>query len=176
MRWLAFLIAVLLTITVQTALAPRMRVGGVQPDFVLIVVVFFALYAPGLDAVLAGWVLGLAADFQSIERFGLLAIGYALIALGIYAVRPYLFRRHPLAQVFVTCIGGLLLYGLLFAALQLESAVSGVRVAAPWRVLFGVPLYSALVAPLVQRMMLPAAGLLGVETANYTHARTLRIT
>ena len=113
MQWLAFLITAILTVTVQTTLAPALTVGGVRPDFILIAVIFFALHGRGLDAVIAGWALGFAADLQSVQRFGLMALCYALVAYGVYAIRPYLFRRHPLAHFLVTFVSGLLVYGLL---------------------------------------------------------------
>lgn len=175
MQWLAFLITAVVTVTVQTTLAPALTVGGVRPDFILIAVIFFALHGRGLDAVIAGWALGFAADLQSVQRFGLMALCYAMVAYGVYAIRPYLFRRHPLAQFLVTWISGLLVYGLLLSMTSLEAAIRGGAPGAGWGLAFWVSLYSACFAPIVQRLLLTFSSALGLETPNYTHVRVLRM-
>lgn len=175
MHWLAFSITVVLTIVVQTAIAPQMRIAGVQPDFVLITVVFFALHGRGLDAVIAGWLLGFCADFQSVHRFGFLALSYGLVALGVYLIRAYLFRRNPLAHVFVTFSSGIVFYLLLLTALTAEAAIWGGWYDRQWGLMIWISLYSAVLAPLVQRVMLHAASTLGLETPNYTYVRAMRV-
>ena len=175
MQWLAFLITAILTVTVQTTLAPALTVGGVRPDFILIAVIFFALHGRGLDAVIAGWALGFAADLQSVQRFGLMALCYALVAYGVYAIRPYLFRRHPLAHFLVTFVSGLLVYSLLLSVTRIEAAMWGGSARGGWGLAFWVSLYSACFAPFVQRLLLMFSSALGLETPTYSHVRVLRM-
>lgn len=175
MQWLAFLITAVLTVTVQTTLAPALTLGGVRPDFVLIAVIFFALHGRGLDAVIAGWALGFAADLQSVQRFGLMALCYALVAYGVYSIRPYLFRRHPLAQFLVTFVSGILVYALLITITRVEASMWGGSPRAGWGLAFWVSLYSAVFAPFVQRLLLSCSSVLGLETPRYTHVRVLRM-
>ena len=75
-----------LALTLQSAIAPRLAIFGVRPDWILVLVVFFALHGRRRDAVIAGWSLGMCADLMSIERVGLLALSYALAAWVGYAV------------------------------------------------------------------------------------------
>jgi rod shape-determining protein MreD len=174
MRWISFFVVALLAVVLQTTLAWRLRVAGITPDWILVFVVFFALHVKGLDALIAGWMLGLLASLESLERFGMLAIGYALVALAVYLVRDYMFRRHALTHFLVTLASGILLYGLTLAsALTLSSLNEGV-----WGRQFVagllVALYSALWAPIVHKVLLYLGPFLGLELPRYSHARFAR--
>lgn len=176
MRWISFIVVALLAIVLQTTLAWRFRIGGIAPDWILVFVVFFALHVKGLDALIAGWVLGLLAGLESLERFGMLALGYGLVAGGVYLVRDYMFRRHVMTHFLVTLASGVLLYGLTLAsALTFSSLNQGV-----WgrQFLAGmlVALYSAIWAPIVHKLLLALGPYLGLELPRYSHARFSRAT
>jgi len=101
MRWAAFVpwLAILgAALVAQTALAPALSIWGARPDWVLIIVVFFALHASQMDAVALGWLTGLAADLLSVERCGLLAGSYLLVAATVVSIREYLFVRQATTQ------------------------------------------------------------------------------
>jgi rod shape-determining protein MreD len=109
MRWVTFLVLAVVVLTLQSVVAPRLELLGARPDWLLVVVVFFALRAAPRDAVLGAWVLGACADLMTIERFGLLALSYGLAGAAVTSVREYLFRSRPLTQFVVTLLVCLLL-------------------------------------------------------------------
>jgi len=169
MQWLAFIIIAVLGVLLQTTVSPRVAVFGVRPDWVLVLVVFFALHVRGREAIAAAWMLGLLADFQSIERFGLLSLVYALAAGSVYLIRDYLFRRHPLTHLVLTFVAGvavqLLVLGY-YAFLVNEGRVAGADL---WLAVL-VSLYSALWAPPTHWVLLKMSSWLGLEVPKYTHA------
>ena len=174
MRWVGFAIVAVAGIVLQTTLAPLFAVGGVRPDWVLVLVVFFAMHGKGLDAVLAGWVLGLLADFQTAEKFGLLSLAYGLTALVVYLLRDLVFRRHPLAHFAVTLLAGLLLQAVMFGyvAVRHRGAIAG------WTdcVTGGLSaLYTALWAPPLHALLLRAARWLGLEIVRSGPGRARRV-
>lgn len=109
MRWVTFLVLAAFVLTLQSVVAPRLELLGARPDWVLVVVVFFALRAARPEAMLGAWVLGACADLMTVERFGLLALSYGLAAVGVVSVREYVFRRRPLTQFVLTLLACLLL-------------------------------------------------------------------
>lgn len=97
--WLLLAAVVLVA---QSSLAPAMQIRGIRPDFILLLVTCFALQIGKLDAVVAAWLLGFAADFLTIERPGLLAASYGFSAALIVTLRDYLFARKLLTLIVVT--------------------------------------------------------------------------
>jgi rod shape-determining protein MreD len=102
MRWFAFLVLCGLVLTLQTTIAPRCEIGGLRPDWILVIVVFFALHARPRDAILGAWLVGFAADLLTVERLGLLSFSYALAALLVATIREAIFRHEILTQIIVT--------------------------------------------------------------------------
>ena len=157
MRWLTFLILVVLVVCLQSTVAPRLTVLGGRPDWVLVLVVFYALHARVDHALPGGWVTGGLADLMSIERFGLLSLSYALAAAAVFAVREWMFTRHPLTHFCVT----------LAAALAVRTVWSFYRMAMDLPgeatpVLLWSCVYTALWAPLVHWVLLRVPKLLGL--------------
>ena len=109
MRWLTFMLLVVVLLTAQTTLAPRLALIGARPDWLLIVIVFFALHAPAQDAVIGAWIIGGCADLMTIERPGLLALSYTLVAMAVTPIREYLFRYRALTRFVVTLLSCLLI-------------------------------------------------------------------
>lgn len=107
MRWLVFGFLAILTICVQTTLAPALAVWGVRADFVFILLLHYALHAPQREGFVAGWLLGLLVDLTTVGPLGVYAFVYSLVALGIGTVGELTFRRHPLTHFTLT----LLFYG-----------------------------------------------------------------
>ncbi|MEE9297010.1 MAG: rod shape-determining protein MreD [Phycisphaerae bacterium] len=169
MRWSTFAAVAILGLILQTTLAPRLAVGGVRPDWVFVLVVFFGLYGARRDAWLAGWVLGLGADLASIERMGLFAIAYCLVAVVVNAVRDMVFLKNPATHFSVTLAAGLLLQaGLLgYRAVVYPNSMT---LRHPAVLQAGcVALYTALWAILIHHLMLKASQPLGLRTSRYTH-------
>ena len=70
MRWLGFAICAALVLTLQTTVAWRLEIRGAQPEWMLVLAVFFALHARSVDALIGAWLLGALMDNYSMARFG----------------------------------------------------------------------------------------------------------
>ena len=175
MRWLTFLILAALMLVAQSALAPRLSIAGVRPDWLLVTVVFFALYARPTDAVLGGWMLGAVADLMTLERLGFLALSYGLAALAVTSVREYLFRYRPAVQFAVVFFVALLV-GISWSAYRGVLYDSGSSffgmVFGDW--LFG-SIYTAVWAPMFFKAWLGLSRTLGIPQPRYTFAGLHRL-
>lgn len=175
MRWISFAIVAVICLTLHTTLAQRLAIWGAWPDAILVMVVFFGMHAKRWDAVIAGWTLGIMGDLASMERFGLLSLTYALVALAVQSSRDWMFRYHPLTHFSVTFVAGLVTQCVfwLYTALTTDSAVgqSWSGAAGP----FGIAFYSGLCALPVHAVLLRMSHGLGLDAPRYTHARLRRI-
>lgn len=170
MRWIVFIVFAVLVVTLQTALIPRLALFGVRPDWLLIAVVFLGLYVPKRDAVLGAWLLGALADPMTIERLGLIALTYVLVALAVASIREYLFRYHFVTQLVVTlCTCILVRLAWLGYRRILYDPASPLIVEMAVDVL-AVSIYTAVWAPLLLKGLLRVGHLFGVTLPRYTYA------
>lgn len=170
MRWLTFMILVAAALTLQSAVAPRLEVFGARADWLLVVVIFFGLYAPAGDAVFGGWIIGIAADLMTIERLGLLALSYALAAMLVVAVRDYLFRDRAVTQFILALTVSLILRA---AWLIFRRVLYGPSGASLWECsadLVWASLYTAAWAPLLGAILLGRSHWFGIPRRRYTYA------
>lgn len=170
MRWLTLAILFVFVLTLQTAVAPRLELFSARPDFLLVVVVFLALYAPSKDAIAAGWILGVCADLMTIERFGVIALSYGLTAMIVTSIREFLFRYRIVTQTVVTfaaCLlvrtGWTMYYYLLYLPREPmlgDWLIGGVVASA----------YTAALAPFIFRVLFSMSRLLGITRPGYSYA------
>ena len=172
MRWLTFLVLMIVALILQSALAPRIEIAGTRPDWLLVVVVFFAMHASAREALLGAWITGACADLLTIERFGVLALSYGAAAMLVLPTRDYIFRGAGWPQFLVT-LGVCALIRTVWIvyyyavydparSILLELAV-GVLLAS---------LYTALWAPLLHRALLPWWWTLGLPRPVYLPRRS----
>lgn len=77
-RYLRSALIVLGLVVVQTAFLPYVAIGGFLPDLLLIWVVFTALKRGHVEAMLAGFAVGLLQDLVATQLFGLAALSKTL--------------------------------------------------------------------------------------------------
>lgn len=170
MRWISFLILGACILILQSAVAPRLELFGMRPDWLLVFLLFYALHGSLPDVALAAWVLGACADLMTIERPGLLALTYTAAVLLAYSVREFLFRNRGATQFAVALVFSFViqLAWMVYRRICFHAAASMLHD-------FGVycllgSLYTALWAPPIHSMLLRASKLLGIPRARYTHA------
>ncbi len=121
MRMLSFGFIAYIFIALEIGLRPLFSIGGVEPSFVLIYMIFLASLAPASAAIWAGLILGLLIDLTHpypgvdgtvITIAGPHALGFALGALLIIQVRTQVYKKHPLTIAFLTLIAGATTYSL----------------------------------------------------------------
>ena len=74
MRTFYLVLTVLVFLLLQTVLADRIAIGPVAPDFVILVVLFFALYRGSVRGALFGFVVGFLEDLGNPDYLGLNAL------------------------------------------------------------------------------------------------------
>lgn len=170
MRWLSFILFVGLMLTLQSVGSPGVALLGVRPDWLLVIVVFFALHAPPRDALLSAWVLGMSADLLSIERLGLIAFSYTCVAAVLVTFREFLFCRRWLTQIIVTLAAGVFVQGVWVVYRHAMYDVSESIVVDLAVGLIPAALYTAVWAPLAHKLLLPCSSILGLPRPRYTYA------
>jgi rod shape-determining protein MreD len=158
MRWLTFVILAILAVTLQATVAGRVAWFGARPDWILVLVVFYALHTRTDEALVAGWVAGALADLMTIERFGLLAVSYGLASVAVYHARDWMFTGHPLTQFSVTLVVAAVVQG---AWMVYRTALGMPAGSVP--VALASCLHTALWAPVVHWALLKVPRLLRVE-------------
>jgi hypothetical protein len=155
MRWIYFLVVVLLAVVIQMTVGQilwfRTSVGWIGPVFPAAVAVFAGLHArSGADAALAGWALGFGLDLTlSGEGMGLSALLYALAAGGVFKVREAFFRERILTQMVLGFAFCVLVYELWAAYVVALSAPAGVAFWPAAVQALGLSAYTAVLTPLV---------------------------
>jgi rod shape-determining protein MreD len=104
MRWLSFTLLACLTICVQTTVAPQIEVGGARPDFVVIMLVHYALHARVPHGLIACWLLGLLVGLSSLEHPAAPALIYGGAGLALWSIRELVFSKHPLTHFTLTLL------------------------------------------------------------------------
>ena len=193
MRWFLLLFIAVVTVTLQTTVAHRLALFGVQPDWTLVIVVFYALHGPYPQAVVGPTVVGLLAGSMTLEPMGPVVAAYAGAGVAAYLIREYLFIRHAKAQFIVTLIIAAMVqigwvgYSLVDDSVRWErlSELSSIDWAGqvgdsanPRSHLFswvvGQAFYTALFAPPIHALLLMASGRLGLRKPRYGH-RNLKV-
>jgi rod shape-determining protein MreD len=118
MRWILFLVLGYVVLVAQTSLVQLVTfsteaAGTVQPDLLALLAALVALYArTGLDAMLAGWALGLAADLTAGKAIGVMPVTYALAASAVWRFREVFFRERLSTRIVLTLLFCLIAHGL----------------------------------------------------------------
>jgi rod shape-determining protein MreD len=140
MHWLRFAVLLLVATILQASFLSDLNS---KPDFLLILLVFFAVYCDTSDAIICSFIIGFAADLIG-PTMGPQMISYGIFGSALaYLHRVITIRKIPyqIVAIFVTSI----FVGALTLLLNLlKSQPSPPRIFAP---LFGVALYSSLVGP-----------------------------
>lgn len=143
MRWLYWSILAYIVLVLQAGVGPFIAWGGVPPNLVLILVVFFALNAPREPALLAGFVLGLMQDLLTTTPLGFNAFIGGLVALLVQFTQASVYRDHPLTHFMLTLGAGVL------ASLFTVAHGWFYPASPPLAMLITCNLYTAVLAPLL---------------------------
>jgi len=170
MRWVPFVVLAYLAVLVQTTLGQLLvfqwrSVGAVGPDLLAVVAVFLAMYAPGIDALIAAWALGILVDLTTaggagaLTRVGPMGISYVLAAYVLVQLREAFFRERLASQFILTLLFCAIAHGLWIVA---QSLLAGNWTDTADMLLQAgcVALYTAAVMPLGHWLLRKVLGLL----------------
>ena len=174
MRWLAYFILAYVMLGLQLGLRASLDVRGTGPDLLLLVVVFVALNAPRDEAMLGSFLLGAMKDLVDLQPMGLYALTYGCVALIASSVGQLAYRGHPLTQMFMTFITGLvagfilIVHGLIHpsgpAHVEAGIAYPAIRVSIA-AILLSVG-YTTLISPIVLGVLQRMHGLFNFESQS----------
>ncbi len=159
-RYVWFAFWVLFLLAVEIAVSPRVALGGVSPDWLLILAVFVALRSGAARALAAAWALGMLSDLVVGTRLGLFALGYMLVAGILASVR----LGGPRFRFFVRT--GMIFVAAAAAHLILAAAAvaeEGRALPATLLLVLTIAFYTALVSPVVIWMLRESAVALRIE-------------
>jgi rod shape-determining protein MreD len=162
MRWIPILLLAYVLVLLQATVGDVLTwtgapIGAIGPDLLAVAAVFLALYAPTLaDAMLAGWVLGLALDLSTAgspagaTAVGPMALGYAFAAAIIFQMREAVFRERKTTQMLLALLFCGVSHGLWITLQSLLSwgEVSWSGYGRLWAQAGALAAYTALLMPL----------------------------
>ena len=101
MHWPIFSLVLFICVVLQISAARFFPFADslVRPDFLALLALFFALYAPRRHTPLAAWIIGFTADMLSLGTPGAFAFSFGLLALLSLSARQILYREHPLSRI-----------------------------------------------------------------------------
>ena len=110
-------------LVLEMTLLANVAWAGARPDLLVPVVAFAALFASETSLAFgSAWAIGLMRDLGTAGPLGQYALIYLVIAWTISALRPLLFREHPLTQA---AVGGLSAAAAGLASAACTSAFAG---------------------------------------------------
>ena len=83
MRSFYVILAILVFLLMQVVLADRIAFGPVSPDFMVLVVAFFALYRGAVPAAIFGFAIGFLQDLSNPELLGLNALTKSILGFTV---------------------------------------------------------------------------------------------
>jgi len=99
---------------------------GVAPNFLLLWLVYVALYQGRFSALFIGFLGGLFLDCFNPAMFGVNMLIFTVIAYVFGALSDYLYKESPLAYA-IGVFGASLLYGLLFLIFETPGFALGIK-------------------------------------------------
>lgn len=141
-------VALLAAFLLQTTLAPHLRIAGVQPDFLLIVVVTYGFLEGPVVGSATGFFAGLLQDMLLVTTLGLNALSKTIVGYLSGMVEQNIFSESftlPMLAIFATTV----LNESIFLALRATLGESIAPVVAAKSVVIPAALYNAALAGLL---------------------------
>jgi rod shape-determining protein MreD len=150
MHWLRFVVLLVVATLLQADLLNAIEVKGTRPDLLLILLAFFAVFCEPKEAVITSFALGFAGDLIG-PSMGPLTVSFGLLGTVLCYLSKYVSLERMLFQAVTIFVLGLAaaIFAYLLSTLQAQPAYQRT-----FGVLFGTPLYSAIVGPF---LFLPTA-------------------
>lgn len=163
MHWFRFAVLVVVVTVLQASFVDTITVSGIRPDLLLILLGFFAIYREPSDAIITSFAIGFASDIIG-TSMGPGMLSYGLLGAGLcYLTRYVSIRRMPYQAVAIFLLGFLAaVLAAILSRLQRQPALQHT-----YGVLFGTPLYSAIVGPF---LFLPLAWWMRIKI-HHRHRR-----
>ena len=163
MKILMWLFGMLLSVSLQSTVIPALSAGGVQPDFVMVVVVLAALTGGRETGVLCGVFGGLLQDLLSVGPFGVHTLTKMTLGLlmGFYERKVNQGNLLlPMMAIVAGTVGSGVLSALFLLAYGLAGAIPALFLrmvpVTAYHLLLAAPVYAALLW--LKRLQAPKMG------------------
>ncbi|MDH3214901.1 MAG: rod shape-determining protein MreD [Candidatus Krumholzibacteria bacterium] len=126
MRIVHAIVTVFVFVLLQMLVSPKIAIGDIAPDFILLLVAYFAIQRKPQRAAVAGFVIGLGQDLFNPELLGLNALTKSLVGYGFGLVGSKAEQDHPLllmALLGVAAVAHDFVYLLFFSGLHLGKFI-----------------------------------------------------
>jgi rod shape-determining protein MreD len=90
------IIGTLIFVLLQMLVAPRIAIGEIAPDFMLLLVAYFAMHRKPGQAAIAGFIVGFLQDLYNPELLGLNALTKSIVGYGVALVASKVERGSSL--------------------------------------------------------------------------------
>ena len=162
MRWIRFVVLLLIVTILQAQLVDIIAIKSVTPNLFSILLVFFAVYSHIHDVIIVSFVIGLAADLISIAPMGPQIIAFSLFGTLLAYLRQVVSIRRPFYQAAAIFIINILIGAgtHLLNLIKTHSAPPNI-----YNSIFWTSLYSAVIGPFLFPL---CARLMRVKTSRFT--------
>jgi len=168
MRWIPFVIFCYLAAAFQVGRLGLLASSGAvpRPEYLILLAVFYAMYAADDSATLVGLICGILLDLLSSQVVGTLAIPLALVCFAILKVRLSVFREHGISQCIITGLAVMVFACLaaFFRWILVQTVKAEPSGLVSWSYLAGMganALYTGLLAPVVFWLFFRLDGFIG---------------
>ncbi len=173
MRWLTFFLLLYFATALAAAhLGQWSEIGYFHLEYLVLLGMFYALFADEDSAILAGFWCGLVYDLTSQSLLGTQALLLGLIALGLVKIRKHIFRNNALSQIVMTFLAVIIFLvgrtaidsAVLWACGRGGLSINLLRFAG---ITFSSAVYTAVLAPVIYRLLFMLGSLLGFEPPHH---------
>jgi len=138
---------------IQLLFLDRIKIAGIKPDLLVLLVVFFAIFFGPSTGVEAGFVSGLFKDTYSLDIFGVNIVLLSLTGLIVGRVSPKLFKESKLTQGLLVFVSSVLYMITHYFASSLILKITYVTLP---EYLYGLILPSSFYTTMISLLLFPA--------------------
>ena len=162
MNWARFTIMLVMVTLGQASFVDAIAIYGVRPDLLLILLVFFAVYAGTTEAIIISFITGFAADLTLGTIIGPHIIAFGLFGTLLSNLNRVIAIRKPQYQCLAIFATGFLAGIVVWLLTSLRRQPLGLDTGV---LLLGMPLYSAILGPL---LFIPSAWWMNVNLHRFS--------
>lgn len=137
---------------IQLLLLDRIKIAGVKPDLLVLLVVFFAIFFGPDTGAEAGFISGLFKDTYSLDIFGMNIILLSLTGLITGMLSPKLFRESKLTQCLLVFVSSAVYMIIHYFASSFISKIAYVNLP---EYLYGLILPSSFYTAMLSALLFP---------------------
>jgi rod shape-determining protein MreD len=145
MRWFYLVLIILMFLLLQLVVADRIAIGPVAPDFIILMVAYFALYRGTTRGAVFGFVIGFLQDLANPGLLGLNALTKSMLGFAVGKVGSKTFPENApflFAVLMAVSFGHDFVYLIFYRWPRLDSALAAAFTtalpSAAYTALFGV--------------------------------------